>query len=50
MSKPVLVFILSKQCGACVAFKRKMLHQLETDLAATPSKFAGGFKFTPIKG
>lgn len=31
--KPVLVFIFSKSCGACVNFKRKVLPDLESELA-----------------
>jgi len=33
MNKPVLVFILSERCGACLNFKRKMLPELQDELA-----------------
>ena len=34
MNKPVLVLILSKMCGACGNFKRKMLPELEQEFAS----------------
>ena len=33
MNKPVLVFVFSSQCGACINFKRQMLPELEKELA-----------------
>ena len=32
MNKPVLLLVMSKQCGACAHFKRKILPELEKEL------------------
>ena len=33
MSKPILLFLMSKTCSACVNFKRKVLPELEKELS-----------------
>ena len=32
MSKPIVIFVFSQQCGACINFKRKALPELEKEL------------------
>lgn len=35
--KPVLVFVFSQKCGACINFKRKVLPELEAALVTNPN-------------
>jgi hypothetical protein len=35
-NKPILLFVVSSVCGACVNFKRKMLPELEKELSNDP--------------